>query len=131
MNTLKKILKYLLISILGLVVISVIITSVRESSMTAEEKTARDVAEAHRHRIGIAEVTCQMAIEKQAHDPGSIQWLRQERQFEYNNRDHTLATSIQPFRARNAMGASILTGTICLLKRDGDRWEIIKMSKIR
>lgn len=93
-----------------------------QSAQSITDKSAHD-------DIDMAEVTCQMAAEKSAKDPGSIQWLRGQRRFGYTNADKTLATSLQPMRAKNSYGALALIQVQCTLKKSDNQWQVIKLSE--
>ena len=123
--------KKILIAFVGLIILSAVVQEVANSNKTEEQK-ATESADRVKHKIiGRAEATCQLAAEKQAHDPGSIEWLREERHFRFDNKPETKATSTQPMRARNAMGALVRTGIVCKLLLTGDGWQIVKMSVMK
>ncbi len=100
-----------------------------EAKVAADAKAKAD-SEAMLHDIGLAEVTCQMLAEKRANDPASIEWLRQERKFAFTSKDHMKATSFQPMRAKNAMGALILTSVKCDLIKSGNDWQVSKFDEL-
>ncbi len=91
----------------------------------------REAQQAQRKDVGLAEVTCQMAAEKSANDPSSIQWLRDERQFSYTASDKTRALSIQPMRAKNGAGGLVRTAVRCELQKTKNDWNVSKMSETR
>lgn len=105
----------------------------KRAEQAAAKKTADDkadaISKAKLEDIGLAEVTCQMAAEKAANDPSSIDWLRQERKFFYTAADNSKAVSIQPMRAKNAMGGLIRTAVKCDLVKENTRWSVAKMSE--
>lgn len=76
------------------------------------------------HQIGLAEAACQLAVEKTAHNPASIDWLRAEREFLLTRTDGSAAISRQPFRATNRLGATVRTVASCDLKRSGATWQV-------
>lgn len=108
-----------------------------------EKQAAKDAAEAQAkateaarlravaNDAAQAEAVCQLAAEKAANDPSSIEWLRQERQFGYTSPDKAKATSVQPMRAKNAMGAMVRTGVKCELVKSGGQWEVQRMREAR
>lgn len=79
--------------------------------------------------VGIAEAVCQMTIEKNAKDPESIRWIRDQRQFNYSNNSKTKALSKQPMRAKNSYGALTLSQPICLLTKVNEHWQVTKLSE--
>lgn len=99
------------------------------SSSTANAASTTDQAE--RKDVGLAEATCQAAAEKRANDPSSIEWLRDQRRFGYTNAEKTKARSAQPMRAKNAMGATILTGIECELNKTGSDWSVVKIKELK
>lgn len=99
-----------------------------DAAAVASKKEERD---AGIKDIGLAEAACQMAAEKSANDPSSIEWIRDERQFAYSQSDRSKATSIQPMRAKNAAGGTIRTGVKCELTRTGATWTVKRMTEAR
>ena len=90
------------------------------SNKTEEQKVTEEADRVKHKTINLGEATCQLAAEKQAHDPKSIEWLREERRFRFDNKRETKATSSQSMRAKNAMGALVRTGIVCKLILAGD-----------
>ena len=125
--------KTLVRAVLGFILLMAIITAIHESMKTDDEKAAEAVANEKRHRVGAAEAACQILAERQAHDPKSIDWLRDERTFRYDNKAQTKATSQQPMRAKNAMGALVRTGVSCQLTRDQDSesWDVTRIRTLK
>lgn len=103
-----------------------------QAAAVAASKAAEDQArEASLADRSSAEVTCKMAFEKSAHNPDSVDWIREERQFSYTAPDKTQAVSLQPVRARNAMNAVVRGVVKCeLLKKNGN-WTIKSMAELR
>lgn len=100
-----------------------------------EEKAAQDAAkkteaEAVLEDISLAEITCQMSAKERANDPSSIEWIRSDRKFAFTSKDSKKALSLQPMRAKNAMGAIILTSVKCDLEKVGKDWQVIKMVEL-
>ena len=123
--------KKILIAFLGLFILGAVMQEVANSDKTEEQKAAESADRVKHKTIGLAEATCQLAAEKQAHDPKSIEWLRDERHFRFDNKPETKATSTQPMRARNAMGALVRTGIMCKLLLAADGWKVVKMSAMK
>ena len=121
----------IIIGFFGLIVLGAVISSIQDANKTPLELAEQEARKIARQRVGLAEVTCTMEAERQAHDPKSIEWLRDERQFQYGNKEQTKAISRQPMRAKNAMGALVRTAVTCRLKRDGDNWEVTKLTVLR
>ena len=126
----KKQTSPLVLAIVGIAGLGIVALNAMESLQEGAPSTAdRDRAEASRHDIGRAEVTCKTAFEKNAKNPDSIDWLRQERQFEFTNVEKTTALSIQPLRGKNSLDATIKSAVECKLdKKDGD-WRLISMKE--
>lgn len=109
--------KLALLGVLGAAVVTVCANLAGiEVDTGASEKSAAA------KQIGLAEASCQLAIEKAAHDPSSITWIRSEREFAYASADR--ARSIQPLRAKNAMGALVRTVAVCDLRRVAGDWRV-------
>lgn len=123
--------KKILIAFLGLSIFGAVMQEIANSNKTEEEKAVESADRIKHKTVGLAEASCQLAAEKQAHDPNSIQWLREERQFRFDNKPETKATSTQPMRAKNAMGALVRTGVVCKLILTPDGWQIMKISTLR
>lgn len=121
----------LVFAFLGFAVLGAMMTIVADWGKTPEqieaERLATNRAEEKRHRVGLAEVTCQLAFERRANDPKSIEWLRDERQFAYKNKEETRAVSRQPVRAKNGFGALVLSVVTCDLQRNDDDWRVLKI----
>ncbi len=105
--------------------------SSRVKPKTEEQKVTEEADRVKHKTISLGEATCQLAAEKQAHDPKSIEWLREERRFRFDNKRETKATSSQPMRAKNAMGALVRTGIVCKLILAGDGWRVVKLSVMK
>lgn len=121
----------ILLVVVGVIIVSAVMQEIANSSKTEEQKVAEETERTQHKTIGLAEATCQLAAEKQAHDPKSIEWLRDERHFRFDNKPETKATSTQPMRARNAMGALVRTGIVCKLLLAADGWQVVKMSVMK
>lgn len=80
--------------------------------------------------VGMAEVTCSMLAEKRAHDPSSVEWIREERKFNYTAKDNSRAISIQGMRAKNAMGALTKGAVKCTLAKDATGWNVEKFEQL-
>ncbi len=94
-----------------------------DEKKTAESKAARD-------DVGMAEATCQLLFEKNAHDPSSVEWISDEKKFAYTSKDMKQATSIQAVRAKNAMGGLIKGAAKCTLVKDGTQWSVAKIEQL-
>lgn len=123
--------KKILLAFLGLIIVGAVVQEIANSNKTEEQKVAEDADRVKHKIIGLAEASCQLAAERQAHDPKSIEWLREERRFRFDNKPETKATSTQPMRAKNAMGALVRTGVVCKLILAADGWQVVKISALR
>ena len=103
--------------------------AIANAKKAAQEKAAAE-SEALRHDIGMAEVTCSMLFEKRAHDPSSVEWIRDERKFNFTSKDMKHATSVQGVRAKNAMGGLIKGVVKCALVKDATGWNVVKMEQL-
>lgn len=123
--------KKILIALLGLSILGAIMQELANSNKTEEQKVTEEADRVKHKTISLGEATCQVAAEKQAHDPKSIEWLREERHFRFDNKRETKATSSQPMRAKNAMGALVRTGIVCKLILADDGWRVVKLSVMK
>ena len=123
--------KKILIAFLGLFILGAVMQEVANSNKTDEQKATEEADRVKHKTIGLAEATCQLVAEKRAHDPKSIEWLREERHFRFDNKPETKATSTQPMRAKNAMGALVRTGIVCKLILAADGWQVVKLSVMK
>ena len=96
----------------------------------AAKAQADAVADALLHDVGMAEVTCSMYAEKRAHDPSSVEWIADEKNFAYTSKDSTHATSVQAMRAKNAMGALVRGAVKCALVKDSTGWNVAKFEQL-
>ena len=55
-----------------------------EAARKATDEQAKAAFETRQKDIGMAEVTCSIYAEKRAHDPGSMDWLSDEKQFAFH-----------------------------------------------
>ena len=102
-----------------------------ETRRVEAEGQAKSDFDARQNDIGMAEVSCQMVAEKQANDPSSVDWLTHERQFAYTSPDKTKATSIQPMRAKNAMGGLVRTAVKCNLAKRNGSWNVVSFTEAK
>ncbi len=100
------------------------------AAATAAQAQAASVADALLHDVGMAEVTCSMYAEKRAHDPSSVEWIADEKNFAYTSKDSTHATSVQAMRAKNAMGALVRGAVKCALVKDSTGWNVAKFEQL-
>lgn len=112
MTTTKK---YLL-AFVGVAVIGGIIA---EQNRTPSERAAWD-AEASRHH---AVQQCERAFKKGTHDPESVELSESGQRFA-KSADGTGASVMLQLRAKNKLGAKVLTTVSCDLRRDGEAWTV-------
>lgn len=115
----SPIIKYSLLGVIAFIVIS---TAIKENDPSTQ------AADAARKDIGTAEAACQLAFEKVAKDPSSVDWIRPDRQFQYTNNEKTKALSIQPVRAKNSFNALTLGIAKCELEKINDNWQMTKLT---
>ena len=101
-----------------------------EAKKTADEKVRLE-REALSKDVGLAEIACQIAAEGLAHDPSSIKWLYDERTFSFTAANQSRATSIQPMRAKNALGATVRTSIKCDLRKESGSWQVRKAVELK
>lgn len=111
------------IAIAGIVAINVL----KEPAPALDPQATADIEDIKR-----AYTVCKMAFEKTAHDPKSIEWIRDERQAGFlKNKDGSLNRDIianmQPVRAKNKFGALIRAHAICEAHRSGDTWTVFSI----
>lgn len=112
-------------------------TTTTAGTNAAQASAAQAVAQdsqreqAARQDVGLAEVTCQMAAEKTANDPSSIEWIRDERQFAYSSQDKLKAVSLQPMRAKNGFGAITRTVVKCELAKTKNGWTVVRIAEAK
>ena len=100
-----------------------------EAARKATDEQAKAAFETRQKDIGMAEVTCSIYAEKRAHDPGSMDWLSDEKQFAFTSKDGKQAKSVQALRAKNAMGALIKSSVACDLVKDQSGWQVKRFAQ--
>jgi hypothetical protein len=80
----------------------------------------------------LAMATCQIAFEKEAHNPESISWIRDQRVaiFQVNTdgtQDRTTIFTSQPVRAKNKLGALVKSNVACTVINQNGRWNVVKI----
>ncbi|WP_292839340.1 zinc ribbon domain-containing protein [Methylotenera sp.] len=116
----SPIIKYSLLGVVGFIFINTYLQS----------QSPEDVeAKANHENIGMAEVVCKMAFEKNAKNPDSVDWIRAERQFQFTNAEKTTAISTQPVRAKNSFNATVKSVAVCELEKKGDKWELVSIKE--
>lgn len=114
--------------ILGLaVLVSMLLSEHYKQSGSPRDRAIANAAEAARKDIGLAEATCQYEFERRAHDPSSVNFIREEREFSFTNPEQTKAISKQPVRAKNAAGNLVRSILICQLSKKNNDWTITKL----
>jgi hypothetical protein len=114
-------------SLFWIVVVISILGYLTEPKKSNEQLQRENIQRIKNSRIGDAEFACRYAFQNAAHDPDSIEWLRHERTFRYEDSDEVIAISRQPLRAKNALGGRVKSAVNCRLARFGDDWRVTKL----
>lgn len=100
-----------------------------EAAKVAQEKAAAKARELD-DDISKAERICTNLFEKDANDPSSVEWIRDERWFTFTSKDKKHATSTRGVRAKNAMGGLIKASIKCDLVKGAAGWTVVKMKQL-
>lgn len=110
--------KTYLLALAGVAVIGGIIA---QQNRTPAERSAWDAAASRDHAIQ----QCVRAFKRNAHDPDSVELSASSQGFALSNDGANASVTLQ-LRAKNKLGAKVLTTVSCDLQRQGDVWNVTK-----
>lgn len=107
--------------LLALAVVAVVAGIAAEQTRTPAERAAWDAAGDRHHALQ----QCVRVFKANAHDPGSVELVEEGQSFE-PNADKQSARVTFKVRAKNKMGAKVLTLVRCELERQGESWNVAR-----